>query len=92
MFYIIYDKSTKLVAETRVDNASPVSTTADQWLAAFASAKKCNANDYAIVTHTIQQHVDVILGRDMFDEATNTIVQDPDWVEPTPIIPAEPTV
>ena len=90
MFYVIYNKSTRLIAETRVDNSSPVITSADQWLATFASTKKCNANDYAIVTYPIQQHVDVILGRDLFDEATNTIVQDPNWVEPTPVL-AGPT-
>ena len=90
MFYVIYNKSTKLIAEARVDNSSPVITSADQWLAAFASVKKFSANDYTIIAFPIQQYVDVVLGRDLFDEATNTIVQDPNWVEPTPVL-AEPT-
>jgi hypothetical protein len=95
MLYIIYHNHTKFIANMRVDLTTPTPAPAEVWFADFVDTHNVTAADYTIVVHP-DSKAQVVLGRDMYDPNTKTIVADPNWVAPVstyvPAPPAEPTV
>lgn len=95
MLYVIYHNHTKFIAYTRLDLSTPAPLPAEAWFADFVDTQNVTAADYTIVVHP-NNNAQILLGRDMYDPDTKTIVADPDWVAPTPtpapVTPAEPTV
>jgi hypothetical protein len=83
IYYAIYKKSNKQVLQTRLeisDNANLLSL--DFWLAEFCEDRNFNAVEYA--STILSAPVPKEGGHDMYiyDEATNALVIDPNWIAP----------
>ena len=98
MLYIIFNKQTQLIVNTRFDSSMPNPSPPEFWLEDFVNSHNAVAADHTIVVHP-NGKAQVVLGRDKYDPDTQTIFADPNWVEPAPTpapvrpaLPTEPTV
>ena len=83
IYYAIYRKNDKRVLQTRLemsDNANLLSIAT--WLAEFCEDRNFNVLEYA--STILSAPVPKEGGHDMYiyDEATNTLMVDPTWIEP----------
>ena len=93
MFIIIYKKSTKHIVQVRSDDSTvPVST--ETWLNIYIKDNKLTADQATDLTYVepASIEVNIIYGKHLWNESTQQIDEDPSYVPPTPIVPAEPTV
>jgi len=85
MFIVIYNKQTKYIAQLRHDNSVGVEKpTPEFWLQEHCESQNLNSNNFAVASISFDKKLQIVLGRDLFDETNNTIYADPDWVAPTP--------
>lgn len=92
MLYIIYNNQTNFIVSARLDLSTPAPAPAEYWFSDFVETHNAVSSEYTIIVHP-DSNAKVILGRDMYNPDTRSIVADPNWVAPvsTPT-PAEPTV
>lgn len=92
MFIIIYKKSTKHIAQVRTEG-STVPTPAGTWLNIHIRDTGLTAEQAADFTcvETSSAVPNLIIGKYMWNESTQQVDEDPTYVAPTPIAPAEPT-
>lgn len=92
IYYALYKKSNKQVLQTRIemsDNANILPL--DFWLAEFCGDRNFDTTEYA--ASILSAPAPKEGGHDMYvyDETTNALVVDPNWIEPpaveTAIIP-----
>lgn len=84
IYYALYKKSNKQLFQTRLemsDNANPLDLTF--WLAEFCEDRDFNVADYAGVqlSAPLPKNL-VVLASHIYDEATNTVIADPNYIEP----------
>ena len=91
MFYIIYNTLSKYIIASCLDNSTPISGTLESRFSSHLKLNRLNVNEYKAVELPHDEDLEIVIGRDMFNEDTSTIYADPNWVAPTPE-PTEPTV
>ena len=94
MYMIIYKKSTKKIACTRTDNSTPAPQTPQFWLSVYIKDNKLSAAEAEDLTFVETEPVEGGFELDQYkwNESTRQIEVDPNYVAPTPVTPAEPTV
>lgn len=91
MFCIIYNKASKHIAHSRHDTSTPAPQPASYWFSVFLEDHNSSANDYACVEIPYVKGREIIFGRDKWNETTQQIEADPNWVPPAPEPEPEPT-
>lgn len=89
MYYVIYHKQTKKVAEMRHDGSTHKLPTAT-WLQIFAKNNECLESDYACV-EIVAQEVAFQAGNHVFNETTGMVEEDPTYVHPAPLTSTQET-
>lgn len=84
MLFIIYNKTTKHVVVVRTDTSIPAPAPLATHLAYFADDHNVDPQDYAIVELKNKKVGDVKTGKHMWNEATQQLEEDPNYVEPPP--------
>jgi hypothetical protein len=78
--FLIYQKSDKKVMFAREDiSANPL--TKEQALAIYCLDNNVSSNDYVCVEIARVEEISCNFYH-LYDEATNTIIRDPSWIEP----------
>jgi hypothetical protein len=92
MFIIIYKKSTKHIVQVRSD-ASTNPVPAETWLNIYIKDHKLTADQGADLTYVETSPIEFsfVIGKHMWNESTQQVDEDPNYVPPTPITPVEPT-
>ena len=92
MFMIIYKKSTKHIVQVRTDD-STFPTEAQIWLNTYIKDNKLSADQATDLTYVQPAPIELALahGKHMWNESTQQVDEDPNYVEPTPVVPTEPT-
>jgi hypothetical protein len=95
MFIIIYKKSTKHIVNMRHDSSSDAALRAPQyWLDVYIQDSKSStdeASDLAYV-ELAPREINLQIGKHVWNESTQQVDEDPNYVPPTPIAVTEPTV
>jgi hypothetical protein len=93
MFILIYKKSTKHIVQVRNDVSTNPSD-AQTWLNIYAKDNNLTADQTTDLTYAEIAPIEfgLIHGKHMWNESTQQVDEDPNYVAPTPTIPAEPTV
>lgn len=92
MFAIIYSKSTKEIVSVKFDASTITPPTPQQQRDLFCEMNDLNPADYEGVEATYNKKVNVVPGKYRFNETTGEAEENPNYVEPTPVTPTEPTV
>lgn len=81
MFMCVYQKSNNFVVELRNDASVPQTTTAEQYFQMYINDNNVDANlyNYAEMPY---QNITLNIGEYLYDQATNSIVINPDWIPP----------
>ena len=92
MFIIIYKKSTKHIVQVRSDG-STVPTPAATWLNIYAKDNKLTADEATDLTYVEIAPIEfgLIHGKHLWNESTQQVDEDPNYVAPTPVTPIEQT-
>ena len=85
-FIIVYNKDTKLITHWKNDTSTNPMTIEDE----LKHNSLGNDNPVAIEVDSISN--EILIGRDLFDEVTNTIKADPNWREPVFARPSSGTI
>ena len=92
MICIIYNKTTKHIMAVRQDNSSPQPAPLSTHLSYFLDDHQVSAEDFAIVEVFNKKITEINPIKHMWNEATQQIEEDPNYVkppEPEPFIPPE---
>jgi len=81
MFMCVYQKSDNIVVEVRNDTSVPQTTTASQYFNNYIVDNNVDATlyNYAEMPY---QNIKFSIGKYLYNQNTNSIVINPDWVEP----------
>jgi hypothetical protein len=85
MFTVIYAKSTKQIIQYREDLSSENRVGGEDFLKLFCKDTSSNINNYSCAIIEKPEFEVHCLERHLFDEQTQTVVQDPNWVAPRPM-------
>ena len=83
LFYALYKKTNKHILQTRTemsDNANPLIL--EFWVNDFCENQGFNANEYAGTLLSLPIPKEGGHEMYLYDEATNSLVIDPNWIEP----------
>ena len=90
MHSVIYSKLTKKIVFAK--NVAPINggnLTPLEELQIHCDVNNLDINDYVAVDYSHNRRIELVLGNHMFDEATGTIVEDPNYVPPVPVAPPQ---
>ncbi len=92
MYVVIYDKSSKKIAEYRHDLSSPQVCTAQYYFDEFLVNRRVSSESHAFAEIPFAEtYGAIVIGNHVFNESTQTVEADPNYVPPVDPIPAEPT-
>jgi hypothetical protein len=81
MFMCTYKKADNVVYQVRNDTSVPQTTSAAQYFADFCSDNQVSSVDYNYAEMPFQS-IDLVIGKYLYQQNTNSIVLNPDWIEP----------
>jgi hypothetical protein len=84
MFMCIYEKANNVVVELRNDTSTPQTTTAEQYLTYFCDGNNKNIANYNYAEMPFQQ-IELVVGQYLYDQNTNSIVVNPNWIPPATV-------
>ena len=95
MFMLIYKKSTKHVVSYRIDTSTPAPQSAAYWFSIFIKDNKISAQDAQDLVYVETEMMELAFDTDkyLWNETTQQIEQDPNYVlqpPPEPILPTTP--
>lgn len=92
MFIVIYKKSTKHIMQVRTDG-STVPTPAVTWLNIYVTDSNLTAEQAEdhVYVETSSAVPSLIVGKHLWNESTQQVDEDPNYVAPTPITPPQET-
>ena len=92
MFVVMYDKSSKKITGFRHDLSSPQVYTAQFYFDDFLKSHRLNSDSHAFAEIPFVEACErIVIGNHVFNESTQTVEADPNYVPPVDPIPAEPT-
>jgi|Laugrespbdmm15sn_2_1035079.scaffolds.fasta_scaffold01354_4 hypothetical protein len=93
MYIIIYKKSTGKIVFTRTDTSAPTPQSPQFWLSVYIKDNKLSAAEAEDLTFVETEPVEGGFELDQYkwNESTQQLEVDPNYVAPTPIAPAEIT-
>ncbi len=92
MFIIVYHKTTKKLVHFRHDMCAPQDRTAQYWYNIFLTDNELSDENYSFAEVPVTKALDaIIIGNHVYNEATQQVEVDPDWVAPAPTPAPEPT-
>jgi len=89
MFTIIYAKSTKQILGYRHDTSTDNRFGGEEYLKVYCKDNSFTTDNYACAIIEKPEFEVHCFERHIFDEQTQTVVQDPNWVAPRLIPPGE---
>ena len=88
----MYDKSSKKIAEFRHDTSSPQVRTAQYYFDQFLVNRGVSSESHAFAEIPyVETYGAIVIGNHVFNESTQTVEADPNYVPPVDPIPVEPT-
>lgn len=88
MFCIVYNKSTKHIFHKRKDSSTPTPKTSSELFQIYLKDNNATDNEFAFAESLDQ--FDLIVGKHVWNESTQTVEEDPNYVAPVETV--EPTV
>ena len=84
MFMCVYEKSTNIVVQVRNDTSVPQTTTSEQYFNDYCVDNNVDASlyNYAELPY---QNITLNVGEYLYDQTTNSIVVNPDWIPPATV-------
>jgi hypothetical protein len=84
MFMCVYQKSDNIVVEIRNDSSVPQTTTAEQYFQIYVNDNEVDVNlyNYAEIPY---QKISFNIGEYLYDQTTNSLVINPDWIPPAAV-------
>jgi hypothetical protein len=81
MFMCVYEVPSNIVVEIRNDTSVPQTTTAEQYFNDYCVDNSVNPAQYNYAEMPYQK-IAFAIGEYLYDQATNSIVVNPDWIPP----------
>lgn len=92
MFLVMYDKSSKKIAQFRHDLSSPQTCTAQYYFDQFLKGNGVSSESHAFAEIPyVETYGAIAIGNHVFNESTQTVEADPSYVPPVDPIRPEPT-
>ena len=84
MYTIAYSKNSKKIILSHYDETTGTPPDPHIRLADHCKLNGLNVNDYVAMVYPYDETFKVVFGKHVFNEATQQIDEDPNYVEPTP--------